>query len=497
MTGYNYNLSYGLRRELFRPRYIWVPFGKNLSTFNQTVVNMIINGQTGRVADTTDEIIWGHENNYKGGMGAFAHNSQWGRVARGPLQIFIRTADIYMFDLSGYDPNPRTYGPGYNSELDRGTYPFANSGQMTTAGDNLNYFESIQVTTSNFLIDVDNVNTMEQAFMVDRSASYGGPYSAAYAFQGEDSYGFFTDASRYTTGDGSQFGDIAMTYHAYRQLGSAMATTDAITWIQYDITTKEFIVTNNTSDWIEPNSSDFTICGTSRGTFSVNLIGDDFWKVNHCWNAMLGTGTEGFTGARQSGTIAHKAVFPDKNVDNTPLRYVSFYRPNIGGATSSTPTATPLAAHSGFTFTVASDDYTERCALDPNSGTQPSVNLLFGDRTLVEMGGGSTTESLDARRLKLPGPLIEDTLHVTKPWNNEVLQFDRAHGSFDFHVGTDNMLDWKVKIAGKNSSATATVMSSITPGAPSLIIETGIIARSRSFRGRWPGVDWQYTPTLL
>jgi hypothetical protein len=282
---------------------------------------------------------------------------------------------------------------------------------------------------------------------------------------------------------GLQFGALEL---------SGQRLADHVTWLGYDTVTHEWVTDVTLPEWnfVGGAGSPFlVVTGFGSGTVSVKRYGDDFYDIAMTVQFLPGTGDVAFGSSRPSGSTYYKAQFPDKTSSEVPLRYVRYHRPQHPvSATTSTSLTPPLYAHPGFSATVCHDDYNGRIVLDTKLDGGERI-MLFGDRTLVDLVSTASTALVEARRLRLPNPTIEDSLAVTLPWNpTEVMQFDRAHGTYDFAISSKDLQTWKARVYAKNSTTTEDVWSTLSPDAPAVYIEYGMISRRLKFNGRMPYV---------
>lgn len=140
----------------------------------------------------------------------------------------------------------------------------------------------------------------------------------------------------------------------------------------------------------------------------------------------------------------------------------------------------PLATHPGYSFTVSERDGVRRFTWDNDVSTGHSLNLLISDKIFFELAEGGMY-TLDARRLKLPTPLIQNVLTFDKPWNNEAVTFGMCSDVYDIAVKTQDQMDWEVDIKGRDGQVSGTILSSTNPDAEmSMFVELGMLCRRHS-----------------
>lgn len=439
----------------FIPSRVYLPFSRQAPYFDQLVIDALNDPNTSRVAQ---DPVNGpcYDLNEKTGLGEYPFPNN--RLDRVPMTFFIKTSDIGDFDLRNYTASGDAT-PGIN---------FSSSESSLTG---LNYFKGVRHTGSAWSFE----DITQQGKPLQTSLNAVHPSAGIV----DQSWQFFSGNYAPATPGTAM---LRSTFE-YRTLN----TNDDFTFVAFDPHTREWM-TSDDDLWTLDGTVDTFHPATATFDIAVKKYGDDMFDISQTIQFLPGTGDLAFdAGVRPKGTTFYKAKFPHKASDNTPLRYVRYHRPQHG-VTASNPLnlAAPLLANSGFTVTVCSDDFQERTILDNVLGDFQRV-LLFGDRTLVDLGDtGSTATTVDARRLKLPTPTIEDTCRVTLPWNGEVVQFDRANETYDFALSTEDLLSWKSKMWGKNSSSSKEVWATLVPADLAVYVEYGIIARSRHFNGRFP-----------
>ena len=456
--------------DAFIPSFVYLPFASWMPYYDINVVNALSDPNVHEVAQ--DPVNGPVEDvARKVGLGDFPYpNNRLDRITgRVPSNYFIKTSSIGDFDLRNYTA--------------KGESTPNNPGNPKTQLTSLNYFMGTRHTGTSW----DLGDTTQGGVPLTDAIRAIHPTAGSV----EQWAGFLSGA--FAPADASQVVvrsnvDYANNHGPNDMTWIAFDPHDRV-WKTSDSTFRPFFTLDGTVNTFHP--------ATSTNDITVKRYGDSFYDISVTISFDLATGDMAFsTNNRTSGSTYYKAKFPHKQSDNTPLRYVRFHRPqHSANPSSATNLAAPLSANSGFTFTVCSDDFTERVILDNTLDDAQRV-LLFGDRTLVDLGDdGSTNLSVDARRLKLPTPTIEDSCRVTLPWNNEVIQFDRANDQYDFGICTADLLTYKTKIFGKNSSSSKEVWSMLSTDSVKVYVEYGIIARTIHFNGRFPYVDQTHTST--
>jgi hypothetical protein len=274
---------------------------------------------------------------------------------------------------------------------------------------------------------------------------------------------------------------------------------DHICWLGYDTVTHEWVTDVTLPEWNFDGGQDWLVVTGFPSIISVKRYGDDFYDISMAVQILPGSGDVAFGSVtRPYGSTYYKAQFPDKTSSDVPLRYVRYHRPQHPvSATTSASQTPPLFAHPGFAATVCHDDYNGRIVLDTKLDGGERI-LLFGDRTLVDLVSTSSTALVEARRLRLPNPTIEDSLQVTLPWNpTEVMQFDRAHDTYDFAISSKDLQTWRVRVYAKNSNTTEDVWSTLVSEAPAIFVEYGMISRRLKFNGRMPYVRQTHSNAIF